>query len=783
MSDVSDEGPRIQALRERISELSKASVRISASLDLETVLSEVVDSARSLTGARYGSVTTVDSDGNLQDFVTRGTTASQHQHLESWSEGPQLFEYLRDLPGPIRVKDLPAHVSGLGLNGDEVLLPYSPFQGTPMRHRGELVGSFWLAGRYDGLEFSNEHEELLVLFAAQAAVAIANARTYQDERRTRANLEALIDTSPVGVVVFSATTGQPISWNREGDRIVERLRRPGYSSEELLEIISCKRADGSEIALDELPLAAILGDAETVRAEEIQLFIPDGPSVSALVSATPVMGDAGVESVVVTLQDLEPLQELDRMRADFLSMVSHELRLPLTSIKGATATVLSAQRMYGAHELLQFFRIVDSQADRISNLIGDLLDAGNIDAGTLIVNPEATDASVLVDEARNEFLSSDAIHGLSVNLPDNLPRVSADRGRIVQVLGTLLSNAALYSPPSTTIKIAATFDSAHVELSITDVGRGVDPDALSKLFQKYTATTPNSKRSDLNLGLAVCKGIVEAHGGRIQAESAGLGTGTRISFTLPLADDVVISESTRGGVHSIGERTRVLAVDNDSETLRFVRETLDDVGFKTIVSGNIENLTQVVDTKQPALVLINLLMPGFDSVELISKTPSLGRLPIIFMSVFNREETFTRALEAGAEDYLVKPFSGTELVARVRGVLRRREGPPSFSLHDLNINYQRRVATLAGHQLDLTATEYNLLASLSRNAGGVSTYDELARRVWEHRGEVDPKLIRAFVKRLRSKLSDPVSNPLYIFTERGVGYHMPMPEERELQPS
>ena len=134
-----------------------------------------------------------------------------------------------------------------------------------------------------------------------------------------------------------------------------------------------------------------------MRAEEVELSVPDGRSITTLINATPIhaaptdAADGAVASVVVTMQDLAPLQELERMRAEFLGMVSHELRMPLTSIKGSTATVLGAPRLYGAAEIRQFFRIIDEQADRMSGLIADLLDAGSIDAGTLSVAPEPSD--------------------------------------------------------------------------------------------------------------------------------------------------------------------------------------------------------------------------------------------------------------------------------------------------------------------------------------------------------------------------------------------------------
>ena len=212
-----------EALGARVSALSAASLRISASLDLETVLNEVVGSARALTGARFGAIATIDEAGAPRDFVTSGFTEAEHRRIAEWPDGPRLFEHFRDLPGPVR--------------------------------------------------------------------------------------------------------------------IVETLRMPGHTAEDLLGILTCRFADGREIALDRLPLASALSRAETVRAEEIVLTTPDGRSVTTLVNATPIdAGDGTLASVVVTMQDLAPLQELERMRAQFLGMVSHELRVPLTSIKGSSAT-------------------------------------------------------------------------------------------------------------------------------------------------------------------------------------------------------------------------------------------------------------------------------------------------------------------------------------------------------------------------------------------------------------------------------------------------------------
>ena len=198
-------------------------------------------------------------------------------------------------------------------------------------------------------------------------------------------------------MVFDARTGHPVSLNREARRIVDGLCAPDRSPEQLLEVVRCRRADGREVALDELPLAEQWTDPETVRADEMVLSVPDGRSVRTLVNATPIRSaDGEVESMVVTLQDLVPLEELVHLRAEFLGMVSHELRVPLTSIKGSTAAALGTPPPDPA-ETRQFFRIIDDQADHMRGLINDLLDAGRIQTGTLSITPEPADVAGLVD--------------------------------------------------------------------------------------------------------------------------------------------------------------------------------------------------------------------------------------------------------------------------------------------------------------------------------------------------------------------------------------------------
>ena len=783
MTTPNETDRELQALRDRISALSAAVLRISASLDLAIVLQEIVDSARALTGTRYGVIATVDDAGDVQEFVSSGFTPEEHGQLAAWPEGPRFFEHLRNLPGPLQVGDLHDYVRSLGFSPD--LMVSSTMQGVPMRHRGVQVGNFFLAGKEGGGQFTGEDEEVLVLFASQAATAIANARAHRDEQRARADLEALVDTSPVGVVVFDARTGKPVSHNREADRIIEPLRTPGHPAEELLEVLTFRFVHGREVALDRRSLAQELKATGTVRAEEIELSVPDGRSISILVNGTPIRADDGtVTSVVVTMQDLAPLKELERLRAEFLGMVSHELRAPLASIKGSAAAVLGAAPALPRAELMQFFRIIDGQADHMQGLIGNLLDAGRIEAGTLSVDPEPSDVAALVDRARNTFLSGGGRHTIAIDLPPDLPRVMADRERVVQVIYNLLSNASRHSPETSPIRVEAARERMHVAIAVSDQGQGVPPEILTKLFRKHVALAGGDAEGGIGatgLGLAICKGLVEAHGGRIHAESAGLGHGTRVTFTLPLYDDGAgeprSAQPRASTAGSSGQKPRILVVDDDPKTLRYVRHALSRAGYATLVTGEPGEVAKLIRTEKPRLVLLDLMLPGTDGIELMAQVPELSDLPVIFISGYGRDETIARAFESGAADYIVKPFSPTELVARVGAALRSRAGAEPFVLGALAIDYERRRVTVEGRVVALTATEYELLRIFSVNAGRVVTSDSLLRQVWGARGPGDTEPVRAFVKKLRAKLGDDATSPMYIFNERGVGYRMPKPGE------
>ena len=741
--------------------LTAAILRIGASLDLDTVLREVVESARTLTGATYGVIVTVDEAGGPRDFVTSGLTEAEHRAVETWPDRLRLFGHLSSLGGPLRLPDLDACVHALGCA--PLPVPCGAFQATPMRHRGEPAGGFFLGGKDGG--FTDADEAMLVLFAQQAASALANARAHREEQRARADLEALVETCPVGVLVLDAATGAPLSLNREARRILAGLALEGRSPEWLREALVCRRGDGREVRLSDI------GNAEVVRAEEVEISAPGDRSVRALIDATPIRsaGDA-VERMVVTLQDLAPFEALERSRAEFLELVSHELRAPLAAIRGSASTALEDPREADRDELRQYLRIVEEQAGRMSGLIGDLLDAGRIGAGTLSVDPAPAALAAIVERARTAFAGGGGRHAVTIETPEGL-RVMADARRVVQVLANLFDNAARHSVETAPIRVSAVRDGAEVAVSVTDGGEGIAPERLPHLFRRHTGT---HGRGGSGLGLVICKGLVEAHGGRIRAESAGVARGTTVTFTLPAADEEDSALPARTGRRR--DRTPVLVVDDDPYALRQVRDALAAAGYAPATTAEPENIPRLLETKRPALVVLDLVLPGADGIELMHTLPGLADLPVIFISAYGEGDTVARALEAGAADYIVKPFSPAELAARVALALRRHSPPAPYRVGALALDRAKRRVTLAGRALRLTATEYRLLHALILDAGGVATYETLIRRVWGDKDGGNVAALRSAVAKLRRKLGDDARKPRYVIGVRGLGYRMPEPD-------
>ena len=229
------------------------------------------------------------------------------------------------------------------------------------------------------------------------------------------------------------------------------------------------------------------------------------------------------------------------------------------------------------------------------------------------------------------------------------------------------------------------------------------------------------------------------------------------------------------------KKTTILAADDDPQLLRLVTRNLQLEGYDALGASDGQQALELIESNPPDLVLLDVMMPKMDGFTVCYRVREFSSVPIIILTARGQDQDKVRGLDLGADDYLTKPFSVDELLARVRAVLRRSEFTArekaqglraTITTGDLTVDYSQHLVTLAGHEIPLTPTEYRILAYLAQNAGRVVTQDLLLEHVWgsEYLGE--SHMLQVNVNRLRHKLEIDPTQPRYILTKAGVGYSL-----------
>ena len=263
-----------ELLRDLLAKLSEASVRINDSLEIETVLQAVIDGSRLLTDALYGVLLTFDDSGEIETFLTSGIKPEERERMADSPHGLGILGYMNEVEGTLRLADIASHPRSVGFPGNH--LPLKSLLGIPMRRQGRHLGNIYLAEKEGGGEFTPQDEDVLAMFASQGAAAIANVYAYRMENRAKADMEALLDITPVAVLVFDADTRALVTRNSEARRIVYRDENPDISRSEFRGLMTLCRPDGQEIPYEEVPTERAIRSGETVRAEEIVFHLPGG---------------------------------------------------------------------------------------------------------------------------------------------------------------------------------------------------------------------------------------------------------------------------------------------------------------------------------------------------------------------------------------------------------------------------------------------------------------------------------------------------------------------------
>jgi DNA-binding response OmpR family regulator len=221
----------------------------------------------------------------------------------------------------------------------------------------------------------------------------------------------------------------------------------------------------------------------------------------------------------------------------------------------------------------------------------------------------------------------------------------------------------------------------------------------------------------------------------------------------------------------------VLVVDDDVRMLRMMKRMLELEGFQTVIANSGETALKTFEKETPDLILLDIMMPDMDGYTVCQRVREFSQVPIIMVSARGDDKEKVAGLNAGADDYVTKPFSASELAARVRAVLRRignhdQPAEAIFRNKDLVIDFSSHRVMVDNNELKLTSTEYKLLSYISLNAGRVVTPDQLLHKVWGEEYIGAPHLLQVNIARLRKKLGDDAKKPTYIMTRPGIGYIM-----------
>ena len=352
----------------------------------------------------------------------------------------------------------------------------------------------------------------------------------------------------------------------------------------------------------------------------------------------------------------EAARQSEVLKSALLDSLAHDIKTPLTSIKAAVTSLLGTAPE-ADRELLT---IINEEADRLNQLAAEVIAMARVEAGKLHLEKRPVSAIELIDAALNDLAAFRRGRPINVLAPADLPRVECDPELIQHVVKQLVENALKYSPETAPLTISVARKGEKIVIGVADRGSGIDEDERAHIFDKFfRGRRYRFETKGTGMGLAIAKGIVEAHGEKIWVESEP-GQGSAFYLSLPVA---------RGGERlSAG---KILVVDDDPQIRRVMKATLVGHGYEVVEARTGEDALEKFPQEMPTLVLLDMNMPGMGGLETCRSIRSGSDIPVIILSVRNTEKDKVAALDAGADDYVTKPFGIEELLARIRAAMRR----------------------------------------------------------------------------------------------------------------
>jgi signal transduction histidine kinase len=402
--------------------------------------------------------------------------------------------------------------------------------GLPLVVRGQVIGMIFIFRNYTA-RFSANDQALLQSFADQAAIAVRNAQLYTQIHREKQRLDALLDSAADGILILTSDHivqhCNPAFARMYGTEITEILDK---SHEEVIRWArlepgqTLEQAEAGSWPLTPNATLYVEGDLER----------PGMPPLPVGITYAPLLTGEGVLiNIIATVRDISRFREAEELKSTFISVISHELKTPVALIKGYVGTLRREDASWEREIVQDSLAVIEEEADRLTELIENLLDATRLQTGTLSLSRSDVTLQRMAERVADRFRTQVTRHTIVVDIPPGFPVILGDENRLEQVFYNLLSNALKYSPKGGEIRITGQVRYEQVIICISDEGPGIAPEDIPHVFDRFYRSPDASRTTKgAGLGLFLSRAVVEAHGGRIWVDPKP-GHGARICFSLP----------------------------------------------------------------------------------------------------------------------------------------------------------------------------------------------------------------------------------------------------------
>lgn len=507
--------------REYLLEISRA---LTAQLNLDELLQMVLKSATSMLAGQAGLIALRGTDGSFTIRASYGLPRALAPYFEPLlADIPDDADQSRfHIPG--LAEKLGRIVAGLGLRLQQVVA-------LPMAIKRELIGVLYVFRAY-GTRFTADDRQILASFADQAAIAVHNAQLYERISQEKRRLDAILEYSADGVMILNPAH-RIVVFNRA------LVQLSGWSAAESLghhhdEVIQWARL---ETDLDLASAAAGGWPLPSARPLYVEgdLRRRNGSTISIGITYAPLFDrDDHLVNIITDVRDITRFREADEIKSTFVSVISHELKTPVALIKGYADTLLRKDACWDQDTMQESLTVIVEEADRLNQLIDNLLDASRLQAGALPLEMDQVALGALAERVASRFRTQTQVHEIVVNFPPDFPAAEGDSGRLEQVLNNMVSNAIKYSPKGGRIEISGRVLPSEVVVTISDQGVGIPFEEQPRVFERFFRGTRerHQRTPGAGLGLYLVKAIVQAHGGRTWVES-NPEEGAAFSFAIP----------------------------------------------------------------------------------------------------------------------------------------------------------------------------------------------------------------------------------------------------------